>query len=98
MKDARPRRPRLDVVGVRPVRELCLDAGLVFLLVGGLWATASRAAMRPLGFDDTVVLLTANHFHYAGFIVPIVAGLAGRRLPGRLGDLTALGVIAGVPL
>jgi hypothetical protein len=84
--------------GLRPVTELCLDAGLIFLLVGGLWATASRAAVHPLGFDDVVVLLTANHFHYAGFVVPIVAGLCGRLLPGRFSAATAVGVLAGVPL
>jgi hypothetical protein len=84
--------------GPWPVTELCLDAGLIFLLVGGLWATASRAGMRPLGFDEVVVLLTANHFHYAGFVVPIVAGLCGRSLPGRFSAVTAVGVLAGVPL
>ena len=33
-----------------------------------------------LGFGDTIVLLTAVHFHYAGFALLLLAGLAGRRL------------------
>jgi hypothetical protein len=84
--------------GLRPVTELCLDAGLVFLVVGGLWTSAARAGLRPLDFESTIVLLTANHFHYAGFVLPILAGLAGRQLPGRISQATALGVLAGVPL
>ncbi len=78
--------------------EWCLDAGLVFLLVGGLWTSAARAGLRPLDFDAAIVLLTANHFHYAGFVLPILAGLAGRRLPGPAARWTAAGVLAGVPL
>jgi hypothetical protein len=84
--------------GLTPLDELCRDAALVLLLVGGLWTTASRWGLRPLDFDDTIVLLTANHFHYAGFVMPLVAGLAARTLPGRISTLTALGVLAGVPL
>jgi hypothetical protein len=84
--------------GLPPLPELCLDAGLVFLLVGGLWASAARAGLRPLDFEDRIVLLTANHFHSAGFVLPILAGLVGRRLPGLASRTTALGVIAGVPL
>jgi hypothetical protein len=32
--------------GVRSLDDLCRDAALVFLLVGGLWTTASRSASR----------------------------------------------------
>ena len=63
--------------GLAPLSDLCRDAGLVFLLVGGLWTTASRWGMRPLDFDEAIVLLTANHFHYAGFV------RADRRRAGR---------------
>jgi hypothetical protein len=84
--------------GLAPLSELCLNAGLIFLLVGGLWASAARAGLRPLDFEDRIVLLTANHFHYAGFVLPIVAGLAGRRLPGWVSRWSAAGVLAGVPL
>lgn len=84
--------------GLTPLPDLCVDLGLIFLVVGGAWTTASRAGIHPMGFDDTIVLLTANHFHYAGFVVPLVAGFAAREQPGRFGRLTILGVLAGVPL
>jgi hypothetical protein len=84
--------------GLHPLHETCRDSGFVFLLVGGLWATASRAGIQPMGFDDATVLLTANHFHHAGFVLPIAAGLCGQLMPGRVSNLTSLGVLAGVPL
>ncbi|HEY9422963.1 MAG TPA: YndJ family transporter, partial [Thermoanaerobaculia bacterium] len=66
--------------GWRPVEELCFDAGLIYLVIGGGWTVLSRYGLRPLGFEDVIVLLTGIHFHYAGFALPIMTGLAGRRL------------------
>lgn len=37
------------------------------LAVGGLWLVASRLGMRPMGIQEPIGLLTAVHFHYAGF-------------------------------
>src|SRR5207245_4647180 len=76
----------------------CGDAGLVYLVVGGGWTVLSRAGMRPLEFEDVIVLLTGIHFHYAGFALPVLTSLASRRLPGRNGTLAARGVATGVPL
>lgn len=59
--------------------EICVDAGLVYVSVGGVWFVISRLGYQPLGFGDTIVLLTAVHFHYTGFAAPLLAGLAGRR-------------------
>ncbi len=59
---------------------VAVDAGLAYLTVGAAWLTISRAGARPLGFDDRIVELTAVHFHYAGFALPIVAGLVATRL------------------
>src|SRR5690606_24380069 len=73
--------------GFRPIPELSIDAGLGMVAVGGAWATASCLGLRPLGFSDTIVLLTAAHFHYAGFVLPVLAGLAARRAQRRLGVL-----------
>lgn len=66
--------------GFRPAEELLVDAGLGYLPIGGFWLVASRAGLNPLGFGDTIVALTAVHFHYAGFALPILLGLAGRYL------------------
>lgn len=82
-----------------PMEELCIDAGLIYVIVGGGWLALSRWGMNPLGFSDTIVLLTAVHFHYAGFAAPILTGLAGRKIqPGiarRCYLAAAAGVIAG---
>ena len=72
------------------------DAGLVFVAVGGVWLTISRAGLNPLGFSDAIVELTAVHFHYAGFALPIVAGLTASRLNRSV--LVPLAVVIGVPL
>ena len=59
----------------------------------------SQLRSRPryvLGiFSDAIVQLTAVHFHYAGFALPIVAGYAASYL-GRSPLVPAL-VIIGVP-
>lgn len=72
------------------------DAGLIFVAVGGIWLTISRAGLNPLGFSDAIVQLTAVHFHYAGFALPIVAGVTASRL-GRSVAIP-LAVIVSVPL
>ena len=65
--------------GLRPLPELAVDAGLAFPMVGAGWAFLDRAALQPLHFAPIVVLLTAVHFHHAGFALPLLTGLAGRR-------------------
>ena len=87
---------RLVTRGIGPSEELCIDVALFFLAVGGVWAVLTRAVPRPLGFDPIVGLLTAIHFHYAGFALVLLVGLAGRRLPGGAPKLVVTLVIAGV--
>jgi hypothetical protein len=95
---------RLLTRGTLRAEELCINVGLLFLPIGGLWLVLSRLGAHPLGFGDTIVLLTAVHFHYAGFAIPILAGLAGRMLihyrPAiqKLFRLTTIGIITGIPL
>ncbi|NJN44183.1 MAG: YndJ family transporter [Anaerolineae bacterium] len=45
-----------------------------------MWLLASRLGANPLGFTEPIILLTAIHFHFAGFAAPIIAGLVGREL------------------
>jgi hypothetical protein len=84
--------------------ELCIGVGLLLLPVGGFWLVMARFGLRPLGFGHTIVLLTAVHFHYAGFALLTLTGLVGRRLrlgaPAARGTfrLVARGIVAGVPL
>src|SRR5262249_31700122 len=84
--------------GHGPLHELCMDAGLVYVAVGGAWAVLDRLGTRPLGFESVIVLLTAIHFHYAGFVLPIVTGLAIREVGGRVAWGAGVGVIVGVPV
>ena len=84
--------------GSHATSEVCLDAGLLYLAVGGTWTVIARAGLQPLGFPDLIVLLTAVHFHYAGFALLVLAGLVARALGGPTARAACLGVMAGVPL
>ncbi len=77
--------------------ERALLGGQAFLVIGGAWTLADRLGLTPIGFDPVIVLLTAAHFHFAGFALPIVTGLAARERPSTLADLACAGVVAGVP-
>jgi len=48
---------------------LAADAACAYLAVGATWALISRFGWRPMGFEDRIVLLTAVHFHVAGFVL-----------------------------
>lgn len=80
------------------VGELCIAAACVYVVGGSSWAVLDRWGVRPLDFEGVVVLLTAIHFHYAGFVLLLVTGLAARRAGGRVSRLAGVGVLAGVPL
>lgn len=82
----------------RPLDRLCTDAALMFMMIGGLWVLADRLGVRPMSFDAAIVALTAVHFHYAGFLLPLFTGLVGRQMPeSRFVARAAVGVVLGVP-
>lgn len=109
---------RLLTRGLRPLRkltidklaieELAIDAGLLYLPVGGVWLVASRLGIPFLGFSEPWVMLTAAHFHFAGLAAPVIAGAVGRALrasaapPGRgwlrAYEVAAAGIMAGPPI
>lgn len=68
--------------GLRPLAETAVDAGLLYVPVGGAWLFAHRLDLAAGGFEGAIVLFTAVHFHYAGFVVPLVVGIGGRLLEG----------------
>ena len=84
----------VDRGGVVPISETAIDVGLAYTTVG-----AAALVFFHLGiyfwFDPLIILLTAVHFHYAGFVLPVMTGLTGRAigLPGR-----GFRVLAGVVL
>lgn len=77
---------------------LCADMALIFSAIGGIWTLLDRAGLQPLGFAPTIVTLTAVHFHYAGLLLPLYAGLVQRELWfWRFSSQAAVGVVLGVP-
>jgi hypothetical protein len=72
----------------------------VDLAVGGAWLVASRLGMRPMGIQEPIGLLTAVHFHFAGFATAMI-GAAMLRFAERRGGHPWLTVVvpmvAGLP-
>jgi hypothetical protein len=66
---------------------LVADAAMAYLAVGAVWAVISRVGLRPLDFDDRIVLLTAVHFHVAGFVLVVAGEVLRRRHPSPLTSL-----------
>ena len=60
--------------------QFCFASGEAYLIVGGSWLVASRLGLQPVGFQEPIVLLTAVHFHFAGFLSAVLAGLTYERL------------------
>jgi hypothetical protein len=81
-------------------------AAFLFLPVGAAWLVASRLGLTLLGFQEPIVLLTAVHFHYAGFAAPLLArssrlALGGSQMsstPAALFNVVAAGVLVGPAL
>jgi hypothetical protein len=71
---------RLRRLGLRVNGELGIAAAFLFIAVGGGWTVISRAGLRPQQFSHAIVLLTGVHFHYAGFVLPLLAGLTVKEL------------------
>lgn len=63
--------------GPLPISETLVDAGLTYTSVGAVALLLYHLEVT-LWFSPVIVLLTAVHFHYAGFVLPVTTGLAGR--------------------
>ena len=91
----------IDRIGQRPrplIEEWGQLAAMLFLPIGAVWALVACGGLQPLGFRDVIVLLTAVHFHYAGFALPLMAGALVRQRRDDLSKGVLLAVLAGVPL
>jgi hypothetical protein len=42
------------------------------LAIASTWLLISRLGLRPLGFQEPIILLTAVHFHYSGFATALI--------------------------
>jgi hypothetical protein len=87
--------------GFSDVVAAARSVGLLFLPVGAGWLVLSRLGAQPLGFVDPIVLLTAVHFHFAGFLtlslMAVTAGVLRDAWP-RLSRASVLGAVVGTPL
>jgi hypothetical protein len=52
---------------------IVINVARIDLMVGGAWLVASRMGMRPMGIQEPIGLLTAVHFHFAGFATATIA-------------------------
>lgn len=87
--------------GFKRLDSACTIMSFLYLPVGCAWLVASRSGMNPMGFQEPIVLLTAVHFHFAGFAAPLLALAARSKL--KMGNaatrsffnVIATGVLAG---
>ena len=84
--------------GAAPIAHVGVLIALGFLAVGAAALVLDRGALRPFGFAPTIVLLTAVHFHVAGFVLTLAGSLVAGARPGA-GSRLALGaLVLGTPL
>lgn len=84
--------------GVPELGDLLRDVAWLLPAVGAAWLVAGRMGLLLWGFDPLIVLLTAAHFHHAGFTLPLMAGLHAKATSGLVARLSCVAVLLGVPL
>lgn len=73
-------------------------AAYLFFPIGPLAAFSDRLGWAPLDFSPIIILLTAAHFHYAGFLLPwVLSNLLRQRAPSILQRWVAWAVLLGIP-
>jgi hypothetical protein len=77
-----------SVRATRTVR-VTLAIARIDLAVGGAWLVASRMGMRPMGIQEPIGLLTAVHFHFAGFATATIAAATLAFVEKRAADESA---------
>lgn len=88
---------RLVGRGLRDWAECSIDAGCMLLPIGAAWSFAWIAGLEPLETKGVWVLLTAVHFHWAAFVLPVVVGGFGR-LTGAPGPFVAAAIVIAIPM
>lgn len=69
---------RLWKTKIHRIEETSVLFGLIYLAGGGFWFVAYAAHLQIMQFGSLIILLTAVHFHYSAFLIPIFNGLLGR--------------------
>jgi hypothetical protein len=73
-------------------------ASVSYLPVGASWVLIHHTNWQPLEFSETIVVLTAVHFHYAGFAFPLLAGRIAESAGSPWGIGASVVAILAVPL
>jgi len=89
---------RWKTMGFLGLAQGCIDVTRIFPAIGAAWLVANRANWTPWNFDPLIVLLTAAHFHHAGFTLPLMAGLNAKASPGCWTRFSCVAILLGVPL
>ena len=70
----------------------------IYLIIGACWLVLARLGQRPLDYEHAIVHATAVHFHYAGFVLPILALQWLNAAPSGRRYLMLGALLLGVPL
>ncbi len=87
--------------GFKSLRTVCVSMSFIYLPIGCTWLVASRGGLSPMGFQEPIVLLTAIHFHFAGFAAPLLTAATAATVEGttakvqKIFRIIATGVLAG---
>jgi hypothetical protein len=84
-----------SLLAPRRLPALGMDVALGFWAVGALFIVIDRLGIDA-GFPPVIVLLTATHFHFAGFGLLAIASLLATSRPWL--RVAVLGLIVGIPL
>jgi YndJ-like protein len=82
----------------RPDAGMAIVAATLFLATGAAFALTDRLGARPFGFESQTILLTAVHFHFAGFALPVAGAIAWTRRPIRWLGAALGAVVVGIPI
>lgn len=83
---------------VDPLFWILRFGAAIYLVIGAMWALADRSGLQPIGFDPLIVLLTAVHFHYAGFALLWAASRVLKECTKKWERYWLSSVVLGVPL
>jgi len=82
----------------RDYAEIALFSAYLFFPVGTIAAFSDRLSWTPLGFSPIIILLTAAHFHYAGFLLPWIAAQVLSKAKSRVAaQVLSLLIVSGIP-
>ncbi|MCP3739310.1 YndJ family protein [Rossellomorea sp. BNER] len=75
--------------GFTNLEEFSINMGLMYITIGGAWFFAFEAGITT-GFSPLITSLTAIHFHYSAFLLPIFVGFLGRLYKTKLYHLVTI--------